>query len=108
MAIIPENSYQTVVQAHKKCQYKKAEKTADKIAKAMEKAAESALKTLSEQESLSLKEQKELLSLLMKLVEHMAKMAPALPKPFTPTLTDKALLELYVQQHTAGALPGTL
>ena len=69
---------------------------------------EHALRALAEEESVSPKEQKEIISLLMKAVEERAKITPVNTKPFNLTQTDKALLERYVQQRIAGTLPGAL
>jgi hypothetical protein len=87
---------------------KKPDKTATKIRAAMERVMESALRALAEEASLSPKEQKEMIVLLMKAAEEMAKITPAEAKNFTPTPTDKALLELYVQQRNAGIIPSSL
>ena len=74
----------------------------------MERVIESALGALAEEKALSPKEQKEMIVLLMKAAEEMAKMTPAEAQHFTPTLTDKALLELYVKQRTARIIPSPL
>lgn len=90
---------------------KKPDKTTNKIRAAIERVMESALRALAEEKALNRrppKEQKEMIALLMKAVEEMAKITPTAAKNFTPTPTDKALLELYVQQRIARTLPSTL
>lgn len=106
MPTVKETPYSTVLKAHKKREstVKTPGKTRDKILAALEKAVESALKTLSQPEGISAKEHKEILGLLMKAAEQMVKYAPARTKPFNPTQTDKALLDIYVKQRNAGTL----
>lgn len=102
-----QKTYADVLNAHRARVEKKPSKTREKIASAIEKAAESALLSLEQPEPLNLKDQKELLGLLMKLVEHMTEVMPAEAKPFNPTETDKALLEKYVKSRariTEGAV----
>ena len=90
---------------------KSSTKTRAQIFAAIQQAVDSATEALSSGEKLNPKECRDLLALMTKAAEQLAKYAP-LPKKratsaqgaFTPTLTDKALLALYVERQLADRL----